>query len=61
MPSAVLPGQTQQTRQTTNADPALPRSVLCLPGMLGFAADELALGFGFFLSGNWRDAVRQHG
>src|ERR1044071_5183375 len=29
-PSAVAPGQTQQTRQKTEFDPALPRSVLCL-------------------------------
>jgi len=29
-PSAVAPGQAQQTRQKTEFDPALPRSVLCL-------------------------------
>jgi hypothetical protein len=31
-PSAVAPGQTQETRPKIDFDPALPRSVLCLPG-----------------------------
>ena len=33
-PSAVAPGQTQETRPKIDFDPALPRSVLCLPANL---------------------------